>query len=273
MNSKSQCTSHESALQRAFRELSGTLWTGRGASYAVASAIATTLRRSGRESQALPPEELDGRSVCVVSRSGNPPCSSVAFLISESRGQNTSPEMSLEVPDCQSPLECWLPLDWVEAASRATAAHLGSHFEVQNQFPDSAGRSTIVLVPQDAEPLVKLLAAVQAKVGGLGLAVTSWGELGHGWHAQLADQPARWRAIELLAAGETSPPALKAWRDKHALGTAWHSSIIIAAESWVSPLARLAAFARIIGAVMVEAGIDYQKSKCCPEADWLRSAL
>jgi hypothetical protein len=239
------------------------LWTGIGASLAIARAAAATFMQLGRPATAALPDAPHGRMVHVhVSRSAAMPMGLQPDLLlceAGARGNPWAPR--LEVPAGVDP-HAWVPLDWVEAA----ALRLREELELTPWRPEE-----LVLPPLDrhellmvtdagSEALQSLSGSVRAKVPELDLSATATSELGHGWHARLAR-----RGGTVLYLGDSLPQAVAGWIAEHA-----PTVQIITFPCPVDPLATLALSARLLATLGRQAGLDLRTARVTPEADWLR---
>jgi hypothetical protein len=193
------------------------LWTGRGASFALAGAFAASLRAGGARAVAVDPSEIcerDGAGkLCIVSRSGR--CPSNADLIVAEEGVSVPPgTLALRVVDPEGAADDWFPGSYLRAAIRtfARAARVGHLVVPQLDLLQREYVVDALVLPWDAGHTAALLDAAAKKLGNLRLVAVSVDEFGHGFHSRLQSCPDRY-VVHALLDNEACPrfAKLEAW--------------------------------------------------------------
>jgi hypothetical protein len=173
------------------------VWTGRGASLALADVVSTTIRAVGGEACCVPPEEAHG-AVAWVSRSGQHE-RIVDALLTEKPGPG--PRILVAAEECQ---DAWFPAGWQRAALESLAGALGE------QLPDlAAPKPGILVVPAGVRAINTLLDAAANKLGTRPWIATTPGDFGHGALARVAVD-----RTPVLILGKS--PEIEAWARHHA---------------------------------------------------------
>jgi hypothetical protein len=259
-------------LSGAVREKRSLIWTGHGASFALAQVFAAALEELGCASRALPVSQCGGAEVCLVSQTARDPALTVALLVTQRERKSIwTSAPRLEVPHLgQSE---WLPLSFMREALRAFGLALGVPPWPSLTVPHCEPRSEILVVERYVEPLRSLVGAARHKLEGLPLEVVSSDELGHGLHARLWRRPEAHR-VRLLRQTEGEQrwiEPVRKWCEQ--VGTALvEMKLGTSAEkrTGAQPLEVFEHGLALVEALCLAHGINWQESQVPAEADWLR---
>ena len=259
-------------LSGAVREKRSLIWTGHGASFALAQIFAAALEDLGCASRALPISQCGGAEVCLVSQTARDPGLTVSLLVTQpERSSNWTSAPRLEVPHSGQPE--WLPLSFMREALRAFGLALRVPPWSGLRAPQGEPRSEILVVERHVEPLRSLADAARHKLEGLPLEVVSCDELGHGLHARLWRRPEAYR-VRLLRQTEGVPgwtEPVRKWCEQ--VGTSLvEMKLGTSAEerTGAQPLEAFDHGLALIEALCMAHGINWQESQVPAEADWLR---
>lgn len=191
--------------------------TGRGASLAVADALAAALRLRGRaafavgevEVESLPPDWF----VCCVSRSGWRPRRRVDVLVCEAACEEGGLVGTwVPVTTKYEPAQAWFPLRYLRAAIVALGRETGLGEHLNSGLDVDGATHAILAVEGDAHPAVRVVAAATAKLGNLDLTVSGAADIGHGLHARIHAAPSGHTVYGIsLAAARPRLDALESW--------------------------------------------------------------
>lgn len=239
------------------------LFTGHGASFAVAKAAAATLLQLGRFATAAPPDAPHPRMVQVhISRSASLPERLPPDLLVTESGSRPIPWLArMEVPAAGDP-GAWVPLQWVVSAACSLREHLGLDpwRPELRRLPPLPRDGVVVLTDHASDAVQSLLGSVAAKVPELRLGATDCGELGHGPHAQLVA-----RGGTLLRLGGALPEEVAGWLQAHAPAVR-----VLELPGPSDPLAMVAATAHLLQTLADATGLDLTTPRVAAEADMLR---
>lgn len=239
------------------------LFTGHGASLAVARAAAATLMQLGRTAvAALPSAPCPPIKRVHVSRSASLPDGQLPDLLVTEAGSRPTPWTPRVDTSVAGDPRDWVPLAWVEAAALALRTHIGlADWQPRTPAIPPMSRHGVVLMSDSAsDALQTLLISVAAKVPELRLEAAASSELGHGLHGRLVANGGT-----LIRVGGAMPSAVTNWLDAYA-----PSVRVVELQGPADPLAALAASARFLGALATSAGIDLVSPRLPPIADRLR---
>ncbi|MBN1203453.1 MAG: hypothetical protein JXB05_00830 [Myxococcaceae bacterium] len=259
-------------LAESVREKRRLIWTGHGASFALAQVFAAVLEEQGCPTLSLPLSQCGGAEVCLVSQSARDPGIPVALLITEAgRKPDWTSVPRLEVPHLGQ-LE-WLPLSFMREALRVFGLALGVPARPVSWVPQREPRSEILVVEQYVEPLRALVGAARHKLEGFPLEVASCDELGHGLHARLWRRPGAYRVRLLCLPGaeQGRMDAVRKWCEQ--AGTSLVEMRLATSteeEAGTRPLEVFEQSLALIAELCVAHGIDWRERQVPAEADWLR---
>ena len=247
--------SPDSWLPGLLRQHGPTTWTGRGASHAVASAMAASCFQLGADARVAPADEALVGDVVLVSQSGT------------SAGVTAKHVLAASGPFA----ETWFPCSWVRESAGRFAAAMGLGMATRPLPVESSPRDVLLLVPRDAEPLRLLLRAARHKLGQPIAEATSFDEFGHGLHAQVALAPARWRIGVVLGPGELEDPAVAVWLAARGCVIEPLAAEVEPGSAAALPLARLMRCLDVIESVARGRGLNLDVRPIPREHDGLRT--
>ena len=241
---------------------SAVLWTGHGASLAVAMAAAETQRQQGQLAfAALPNVAVLGARHHHISRSGRLPEASHPDMLICEAGIPAHPDLQhLWIPRSGHASD-WMPLSWVMTASQTLSAWLDCSVLVPpwRMLPPL---QTPVLFACDhgGSAVAQLFAALRSKTPELTADGLATSELGHGWHARLYQEGGT-----VLHLTPDPAPTLTDWLTHHA-PQARHHTIPVP----VGALPTLAVAACVLSDLAQRAGVDLCRSRIPAASDTLR---
>ena len=247
--------SPDSWLPGLLRQHGPTTWTGRGASHAVASAMAATCRHLGADARIVPADEEFVGDVVLVSQSGT------------SSGVTAKHVLAASGPFT----ETWFPCSWVRDSAARFAAAMGLGMTTRPLPIELSPREVLLLVPRDAEPLRMLLRAARHKLGQPIAEATSFDEFGHGLHAHVALAPERWRIGVVLGPGEFVDPAVAVWLAARGCAIETLAADVEPGSAAALPLARLMRCLDVIESVARGRGLNLDVRPIPRDQDGLRN--
>lgn len=261
-------------LTDAIRAGSPLLWTGQGASYALAQAFAESVEELGCPSDAIPVYRARGKEACVISQAGRDLGVRPLLLVTGAeRGPLSSAAPRLLVCSSHGALPEWLPLSFLRSALSAARAVLKLPPWPRPRPPAVDQGSELIVVAPKAGPLCTLVEAARRKLEDLALEAVSFDELGHGLHARLYRRPEAYRVV-LLSSGDDELGLQSAARR-------WCADVGVAVEvlpmtaaagSGARPLEMLDHGLTILETLCDARRIDWRTVRIPTAADWLRDA-
>lgn len=187
-------------LADAIRNREPLLWTGHGASFALAQAFAEALDEMGCASQAIPVHRARGKAACFVSQSGDIRGAIPRLFVTASEDRASWPRVPrMLVPVEHGDRSAWLPMPFLRSAvgiaRRALRLPSWPH-----PVPCSVERGkTVVVVTRQPGPLAALLYAARSKLEQIDIEAVACDELGHGFHTRIWQRPAAHHVVLLRA--------------------------------------------------------------------------
>ncbi len=182
-------------LRKACEDGGPILWTGRGASFALAQGFAACCRRLGAAAFAVPASEVADVDlpIVLVSRSASPSPYEPFLVVSEDGSPldwTSAPCLAVPNPDGES--RPWLPLAFGASLARTVAAALGIELHPL-PLPDVPhdGKTHVIVAERCARPIVSLLEASETKIGPVPFLAVDREEVGHGLHSRFWSDPHR----------------------------------------------------------------------------------
>ena len=172
------------ALRAFLAKHSETIWTGYGASYAMAATIALAAQRLGYNARAKHPSEIiGGQNVAVVSRSYDFPGRVFGFVIAGCAAESRIKSGALLVKDDDIGGE-WFPAVFQKRALTAIGKALDiQHTEVH--AGDMSQKSTWFVCDDCADQIQLLAATAHHKLPALQFFAVSVDDFAHGPHARI----------------------------------------------------------------------------------------
>lgn len=260
-------------LAEALRSGRQLLWTGHGASFALALALAEVLEERGASSQALPASRVRGRETCVVSQSARDLGVRTVLLVTESeRVPSWTSAPRLEVPGGKGEPPEWLPLSFLRRALETARAALALPPWSRPAPPVLAPGSEVIVLARQAGPLRALVDAARGKLEELPLHGLAYDELGHGLHARLWRQPAAYQVLLLRGGGDEAGQweAILRWCAEAGVAT---QELLLgsSASAGTGPLEVLDQGLVLIETLCAVRRIDWRTSRLPEGSDWLRN--
>ena len=172
----------ENALGKFLAHNGETIWTGYGASYAMAATIAATVQRIARKSRVLRPNEIVERQhTAVVSQSCITSGDLPGFVVTGRNAAHKAGERSLLVDDTDIGQE-WFPATFQNRALTAVGEALG--IKHTNCYSCGVSAEPVCLVFDDCIDQIQwLFSAAQNKLHSLRMSAVSVDDFAHGAHA------------------------------------------------------------------------------------------
>ena len=251
------------------------LWTGHGASFALAQTFAEVTEELGCPSRALPVARCQGAVACVVSQSARDPGLQAELLFTGSEGRlSWTSAPRLLVPGCSGDSQPWWPLPFMRGALESLRSGLGLPAWPRPSLPVfEPGRNTVI-VTRLAGPLRALAEAARCKLEELSLEAVACDELGHGLHARLWQRPEAHRLLLLSVEGDAPSTwsAIRRWCAEAGVPTT-EFRLSSAPGSGVLPLQVMDHGLAIIEALCLSGRIDWRMNRIPASADWLRDVF
>jgi hypothetical protein len=250
------------------------LWTGHGASFALARAFAESIELLGGRAHALAPEDCHGRHerVCLVSQSARDPGLDVWLLVTAATGApswTAAPRFVIPLERAES--SEWMPLSFQRRALEAFRGAFALSPWDRAFTPDADTRSHVLLTRRHVAPLRALFEAARWKLDDPGLEAVSFDELGHGLHARLWRHPDRYRLRLLVPPGARAAVLTSVERWCAEFGVAWEeASLRSGADDAALPLELFDHGLAALQAACTARDIDWRLSPLPASADWLR---
>ena len=244
---------------------SETIWTGYGASYAMASAIACTLRLLGYNARELRPSKAPrGQNTAFVSQSGNG-ISDVGFVIAGCSTKNLWNQPSLLVDDTDIGV-AWFPVIFQKRTLFKISELLGiEHKDISARSICSA---PVLLVLDDYTDQIQLLInAAKHKLCSIQLCAVSIDDFAHGPHVCALGES----EVCIVKTREDSKPFLiKKWLNDH------HRPVDILDINPAPEATPLTLYTVALNAITAHAqarNINLAQSRIAPEDDKLRKIV
>ena len=169
----------------AFREFLAnnrkTIWTGYGASYALAATISTTLQRMGLDIELRRPREIvHGYNAVLVSQSGTAELTNFGFVLAGSSAIQNATTPSLLVNDSDFAQE-WFPITF-QARAVTTVSEILQLTYPNIQIGEPSQESICLILDDCADLLQLLISSASHKCPDLRLLTVPIDDFAHGAH-------------------------------------------------------------------------------------------